>query len=81
MADTAQRQGIPGKQSIPCAAGADEGRREENDLTQDECKNLDELVATLVKYHPEADVELVKKAYHFAEKAHAGRASRTLFIR
>ncbi|MEI3407175.1 MAG: HD domain-containing protein [Christensenellales bacterium] len=42
-------------------------------MTQDECKNLDELVATLVKYHPEADVELVKKAYHFAEKAHAGQ--------
>ena len=42
-------------------------------MTQDECKNLDELIATLVKYHPEADVALVEKAYHFAEKAHAGQ--------
>ena len=42
-------------------------------MTQDECKNLDELIATLVKYHPEANVELVEKAYHFAEKAHAGQ--------
>ena len=37
-------------------------------MTQDECKNLDELIATLVKYHPEANVELVEKAYHFAER-------------
>ena len=42
-------------------------------MTQDECRNLDELIGTLVKYHPEANVELVKKAYHFAEKAHAGQ--------
>ena len=42
-------------------------------MTQDECKNLDELIATLVKYHPEANVELVEKADHFAEKAHAGQ--------
>ena len=42
-------------------------------MTPDECKNLDELIATLVKYHPEANVELVEKAYHFAEKAHAGQ--------
>ena len=42
-------------------------------MTQDECKNLDELIATLVKYHPEANVELVEKAYRFAEKAHAGQ--------
>ena len=42
-------------------------------MTQEECKNLDELVGTLVKYHPEANVELVEKAYHFAEKAHAGQ--------
>lgn len=42
-------------------------------MTQDVCKNLDELVGTLVKYHPEANVELVEKAYHFAEKAHEGQ--------
>ena len=42
-------------------------------MTQDECKNLDELISTLVKYHPDADVALVEKAYHFAEKAHEGQ--------
>ena len=42
-------------------------------MTQEECRNLDELIGTLVKYHPEADVGLVEKAYHFAEKAHEGQ--------
>ncbi|MED9820619.1 MAG: bifunctional (p)ppGpp synthetase/guanosine-3',5'-bis(diphosphate) 3'-pyrophosphohydrolase [Christensenellales bacterium] len=42
-------------------------------MTHDECKNLDELIATVVKYHPDADVALVEKAYHFAEKAHEGQ--------
>lgn len=42
-------------------------------MTQNDCKTLDELIATLVKFHPEANVELVKKAYDFAEKAHAGQ--------
>lgn len=42
-------------------------------MTQEECKNLEELIAILVKYHPEANVELVEKAYHFAEKAHEGQ--------
>ncbi len=42
-------------------------------MTQDVCKNLDELIGTLVKYHPEANVALVEKAYHFAEKAHEGQ--------
>lgn len=42
-------------------------------MTQDVCKNLDELIGTLVKYHPEANVQLVEKAYHFAEKAHEGQ--------
>lgn len=44
-------------------------------LTPDECKNLDELIATLVKYHPEANVELVEKAYHFAEKRMRGNCA------
>ena len=47
-------------------------------MTQDECKNLDELIATLVKYHPEATVELVEKAYHFADKAHAGQLRKSV---
>lgn len=42
-------------------------------MTQDECRNLDELIATMVRYHPEANVELVERAYHFAEKAHEGQ--------
>ncbi len=42
-------------------------------MTQEECRNLDELIATMVRYHPEANVQLVEKAYHFAEKAHEGQ--------
>ncbi len=42
-------------------------------LIQEECRNLDELVGVLTKYHPEANVALVEKAYHFAEKAHEGQ--------
>ncbi len=40
-------------------------------MTPEECRSLDELIGVLVKYHPEANVALVEKAYHFAEKAHA----------
>jgi len=43
-------------------------------LTQEVCKSLDELIATMVKYHPDTNnVALVEKAYHFAEKAHEGQ--------
>ena len=42
-------------------------------MTQEDCRNLDELVAILVRYHPEANVGLVEKAYHFAEEAHRGQ--------
>ena len=42
-------------------------------MTPEGCKSLDELIGVLVKYHPEANVELVKKAYQFAEEAHAGQ--------
>ena len=42
-------------------------------MTQEVCRNLDELIGILVKYHPDADVGLVEKAYHFAEKAHEGQ--------
>ncbi|MBR1708109.1 MAG: bifunctional (p)ppGpp synthetase/guanosine-3',5'-bis(diphosphate) 3'-pyrophosphohydrolase [Clostridia bacterium] len=42
-------------------------------MTQEECKSLDELLAILTKYHPETNVDLVSKAYHFAEKAHEGQ--------
>lgn len=42
-------------------------------MTQDECRTLDDLLQTMTKYHPEANLELVKKAYYFAEKAHEGQ--------
>ena len=42
-------------------------------MTPEGCKSLDELIGVLVKYHPEANVELVEKAYQFAEEAHAGQ--------
>ena len=42
-------------------------------MTEVECKDLASLISILVRYHPEANVELVEKAYHFAEKAHEGQ--------
>ena len=42
-------------------------------MTQEECKSLEELVSIMVKYHPDTNVGLVEKAYHFAQKAHAGQ--------
>ena len=42
-------------------------------MTHAVCKSLEELIAILVKYHPDANVAMVEKAYHFAEKAHEGQ--------
>ena len=42
-------------------------------MTQEECRSLEELIKIVVKYHPEADVAMVEKAYHFAQKAHEGQ--------
>ena len=42
-------------------------------MTHDECRSLEELIQIVVKYHPDADVALVEKAYHFAQKAHEGQ--------
>lgn len=42
-------------------------------MTHDECRSLEELIQIVVKYHPDADVEMVRKAYYFAEKAHEGQ--------
>ena len=43
-------------------------------MTQEVCRSLEELIATMVKYHPDTNnVALVEKAYHFAEKAHEGQ--------
>jgi guanosine-3',5'-bis(diphosphate) 3'-pyrophosphohydrolase len=35
--------------------------------------NLTDLIKTVEKYHPNPDLSLIEKAYHFAEKAHAGQ--------
>ena len=42
-------------------------------MTREECRSLEELIALMVKYHPDTNVALVEKAYHFAEKAHEGQ--------
>ena len=42
-------------------------------MTQEECRNLEDLLSAMSKYHPEANLELVEKAYRFAEKAHEGQ--------
>ena len=42
-------------------------------MTQEECRSLEELVSIMVKYHPDTNVALVEKAYHFAQKAHEGQ--------
>ena len=34
---------------------------------------LDDLIRRIRKYHPEDDMEIVRKAYEFAESAHAGQ--------
>jgi len=46
-------------------------------LTHDDCRSLEELIAIVVKYHPDADVALVEKAYHFAQKAHEGQCRKS----
>ena len=42
-------------------------------MTQETCRSLEELIAIMVKYHPDTNIALVEKAYHFAEKAHEGQ--------
>ncbi len=42
-------------------------------MRQEECANLQELLDVMTRYHPETNVELVSKAYSFAEKAHEGQ--------
>lgn len=41
-----------------------------------EVLSLDQMIARLKKANPEADTQLVEKAYHFAQKAHAGQLRR-----
>ena len=42
-------------------------------MTQEECRSLEELIQIVVKYHPDSDIAMVEKAYHFAQKAHEGQ--------
>ncbi len=39
--------------------------------------SLDDLIRRIRKYHPEDDMELVRKAYEFAERAHAGQTRKS----
>lgn len=54
-------------------------------MTQDECRNLDELIATMVRYHPEANVELVEERIISRKRRTRGSSAnpgnRTLSIR
>ncbi|MGE3974805.1 MAG: bifunctional (p)ppGpp synthetase/guanosine-3',5'-bis(diphosphate) 3'-pyrophosphohydrolase [Bdellovibrionales bacterium] len=40
-------------------------------------KTIDELVARISEYNPVADIELIRKAYDFSEKAHLGQIRRS----
>ena len=39
--------------------------------------SCDELISRIQKYHPEDDMDLVRRAYDFAEKAHAGQVRKS----
>jgi len=39
--------------------------------------DLDQLISRVQSYNPDADVELVRRAYAFSEKAHAGQTRRS----
>lgn len=36
-------------------------------------KTIEDIINSILSYNPKADVEPVRKAYAFAEKAHAGQ--------
>lgn len=40
-------------------------------------KSVDDLCKKIQSYHPNADVQIVKKAYYFSEKAHEGQFRRS----
>ncbi|MBL7543567.1 MAG: bifunctional (p)ppGpp synthetase/guanosine-3',5'-bis(diphosphate) 3'-pyrophosphohydrolase [Bdellovibrionaceae bacterium] len=40
-------------------------------------KTIDDLCKKITNYHPHADVQIVKKAYYFSEKAHEGQFRRS----
>lgn len=45
--------------------------------TNYEAMPLDQMLARIQKYHPGDSYKLVEKAYHFAEKAHAGQTRKS----
>ena len=47
------------------------------DSTSYGCMTLDELIRRIRKFHPEDDMELVRRAYAFAEHAHANQKSKS----
>lgn len=40
-------------------------------------KTIDELIEKVVAYHPKADIQLLRRAYEFSEKAHSGQIRRS----
>ena len=39
--------------------------------------SVDELIGRIAKYHPDDDMDLVRRAYDYAEKAHAHRVRKS----
>jgi len=46
-------------------------------MSSDTITDLDQLISRVQSYNPHADVELVRRAYAFSEKAHAGQTRRS----
>ena len=46
-------------------------------MPSDTITDLDQLISRVQSYNPNADVELVRRAYAFSEKAHAGQTRRS----
>jgi GTP diphosphokinase / guanosine-3',5'-bis(diphosphate) 3'-diphosphatase len=49
----------------------------EDDISEKSPETVDELLEKIKKYNPNADVELVRKAYEFSDKAHSGQVRRS----
>lgn len=49
----------------------------EDRLSQTPIKNVDELCEKILSYFPQANVDFIKKAYAFSEKAHEGQVRRS----
>ena len=40
-------------------------------------KLYEELIASVLKYHPSTDITMIEKAYHIADEAHKGQARKS----